>query len=876
MPYIGNRTEAAGTNPTWTSIASSEGNQRAYLAAATVTSGYLTHVGAWLDKTGGDNSTPRVRFGVWANNNGNPGRLMAYTTQVTVGASTNYEAPLAWSEVTNSDNTALRIPANTRLFLGFIMVSPTRNEATMNLLSIKTGGNAALHKRNGPDAPPTNPFGQSTTNNVLAPAIFAVTTNNTAPTATPTSPVGGGSISSNTPILTGVFGDAESGGTLRDRISAYTLEVLIASSNVQVWAQTYMATAAEQASWSFAQTVTTPLTRNVAYKWRAIAADSFGLAGAWSAYQTFTVTAGGSVDSSSATPAGRQNTGAVSSFGGRWSHPSNLSMNRARVEIYPEGGTIGRSSAEVSSFVVNGVTVSTVSNGSTFTLTASDIAPAGNPLPPGNYTYRIVGRATDNGWSTSWVEQSFRVNFAPNTPVLLSPSSGEELAERPTFYWSLDDRDVEDVVGSNVVAYLELTRAGFSPVRIGPISTVQPNSTLMYYQPTSAQMPAPTGVGHTYSWRVQGWDGYLLGDWSSPRNVVYSPNAIASITSPDVGNPALPDITPVVAWTVSGGEMSKARVYLYLPNAANPFFGSPELVYSRNNANAYPTTAAYTIPVGWLRNGGSYEVAVQITTPGATVSVSQRRQFQVSFAGINPPTGFSLGLSRYDRDFEESSVRMVWDISSHAGFVGYVVRRRLTSDDPDNAVPIAYLRSRDRTGYTDHHAPGNVGLVYSLSQVVTNNQGRRQETGLSEVATLVPLTVPTLVSTVDGIDRRAALMYLSTGISGGYRRTEATYLTWGSNGTPIVIGAPYGYGQSVANVSVTLRTDERGTLQDHFADFERIVRSGDIVCLREERSRMFCRISSYTWRRGDVPGTRTIDLALEEVSYDEARDVIVD
>ena len=887
MATIGKLVNAAGAGAQWTTIDSATGNQRAVITASLPVAGFLYRIGAYLKKTGGQDSLPRVKFGVWANNDGQPGALLARTGWVNVGPEGNYEANLAWS---SSDAGAgitaggLRLPLGTRVFVGLIVgTQQARNTAFVQVLSPRSNEQARLYKRTITEGDPTSPFGSNATSDIITtPALYAFTNDNTAPTATPTGPANNSTTSATQPTFTGTFADADFATSSRDRISAYQIEVRQVGQEALTWTGTWPASTGERAANTFSRTMdTVSLIRTRSYQWRVRAADDLGAWGAYSAWLQFAVAAGGSVDSTNAAPNGRQNTGVVTVYGGRWSHPNGLAMNQAKVKVWPVSSPADYRITEtaITSFVTSGA-VSQVPDGSLFTLsTGSQLTTSANPLPGGEYQFEIIGRDTSGGWSTSTVPGSFRVNYPPTTPVLVAPAPDEVTPTRPTLYWTLDDRDQEDTVGANVYAQVELTRVGGSTQTISPIYTVENAETgIMYLVPTPQQIPAPTGTEVTYTWRVRGYDGYLWGAWSAARNFTFSPNPRAQIVTPDTGNPALPSVTPVISWKVLDGQMAKARVYLYTPNAVSPFFGSPEQTYERGSNQAYPTDGVYSIPPGWLRNNSSYEVAVQITTPGNVSGTSPRQPFRVSFAGIDPPGGLFVSTTKYDRDQEACSVSLDWSRSEYNPdrFAGYVIRRRLTSDDPDRAVAVAYIRNISQTSWTDHHAPGNEGLIYSLSQVVINNNNNRQETGATEVTIAIPMTVPTLVSVRRPRDRRAAVMYLATGLSGGYRRTEATYVTWGSNGTPIVIGAPYGYGQSTVSLSITLRTDERGTLQEHFADFLALAQAGDILCLREEYSRLFCRIAQFSWSRGDVPGTRTIDLTLEEVSYDETKDVIVD
>jgi hypothetical protein len=486
-------------------------------------------------------------------------------------------------------------------------------------------------------------------------------------------------------------------------------------------------------------------------------------------------------------------------------------------------------------------------------------------LPPGSFSYQFRGTAVGGGVSPWSPSVAFTVNAAPNQPSNLRPVSGITLAARPRLLWDGSDPDLDDLFGGDVVSYVEITRPDTTVQTYGPISSVDPGSGSGYLDLTSTEAP----VNGTYTWRVRLNDGDVYGPWSAPAIFTLVTAPSITITSP-AENATVVTSTPTIAFSVADGLVSAYRVRFYRPNAISPFFDSGTFV-----VEPAASSQTYLATPGWLENGQLYETDVVITTPGAITSTSPRRRFRVQYPAAPGLTSVDGSPFINERDYEPTSVALTWGITSlpQNEFGGYVVWRRLATETTDDAVPIKLIPNAGQTGYIDHHPPPNTGLIYAVSQLRNVGGDTRSSTPV-EVQIDTVLTVPVLVSMTSPAVLRTPILWLSTGLSMGFRRADATVETWGSGGAPLWVRNPSHYGATSFTLRFTVRSDARASLEQHLAALRAIVTSGDPFSFRTETERVFVRVVPGTWAsRGSTPGTYDISLQLEEIFFAEAADI---
>lgn len=839
----------------WYTLSSGSNNQIAILLPQPSDSLFLHRLGAWMRQ---NSSSPRVQFAVWEQNPSTllPGKLLGYTKGLLVAnTAATYEAPLTWSSVdadTGVAGSGIRLPSGASVFIGAKVLGGAVD------IAIPAGAVAQTIYRKTTSGNPTDPFANSGTQNVKAPAFYAIGEIDELPVVAITGPAT--TVSTAAPTLSATITDPNSGAPGQDRLRWYQLEVRAQATTALVWTYESLATPAERAAAAFSVPYNGPALSQITYEWRARAQDDVLTLGDWSAWSAFTVTNLGGIDVSNAGPTGKLESGIVTTWTARWTHPVPRNAQAAELRVLSDGLVVRTSPTITLSPTVGNNAFITISG------TTAVVATAANPLPSGTYTWQMRAQDTAGNWSPWSSDVALSVNFPPNQPSDLRPVSGSTAAARPLLDWLLSDPDLDDVLGGDLISEWEITRPDTSIVT-GTTNAVDPATGRGTYQVQATDAP----VNGTYQWRVRGRDqsavsaGTGIGPWSAPALFTIITAPVVAITQP-LANAVISTSTPQIAWTVSDGTQVFFRIQLYRAGETTAFYSTGQIPIAAS------TSGTFVIPGGWLKNGLVYDADVTIWTAGGIVSTSPRLRFSVSYPAADTLGAVQAALLANRRDFEATSVVVSWGRTNYpqSQFQGYIVWRRPSHDDPDTALPVALILQPGQTTYIDHHPPPNVPLIYGVTQL-RKSGADVQSSAIVEVQTEVPMTTPVLASVLSGGDVRLAIAWLSTGLSYGFASDDATVKTWGNAGAPSYLRTPEGWGQDSASLSFTLKTDSRGELHEHVDDLKALVKSGHPLCLRTETDRIFCRIrrGGQYLRRGGV-GTMEASLEVEEIAWNEA------
>lgn len=839
--------------------------------------GLLTAFGVYAKRSGSNNS--KLQMGIWEDVAGAPGQLLGFTPVITIGGTAkNYESGLAPygkndARTGNASNALALVPGKW-YWLGLLTVS-----RQTDLYSLAGNTSPATYIRSITSDSLTDPFGTATSSPYYTEIdVYANVRLPNAPTVTPTSPTG--TINSATPTLTATAVIDEIGAPYYNRLAAYQVEVRNKATTALIYQSgLHIASAAERSSAQPALVYNGPALSQDSWEWRIQVQDDAGTFSQWSGWTTFTIANLGNVDATTATPSSKQEAGTVTTWGGmRWTSPTLLAANAVQIRILQAGNPTPVRTTEGTT---GPIALSPTVNNNNFISVADSLAKLTSngqtALPSGTYQWQMQARDTNGGWSPWSSLVSFSVNWPPNLPTNLSPASGSTVAARPLLTWNVSDPDNDDILGGDLVSDYLIQRMvnglpSGSPVT-GTTGNVDPTTGKGYFQTTIAELPSDG----TYQWQIRGRDqsavaaGTGLGPYSAPQTFNLITAAAATITSP-LQNQILQTSTPQISWTLSGGALQVFyQVDFYAnPSDLTPFFSSGQISVAPSSAGTY------TPPGGFLKNGKTYNVTVTVWTSGGTVkATTPKRQFTIQYVSANLVNNVQAIVTLLPRDVEATTVQVSWDQTTYAqgSFGGYIVWRRTSDEAPSEAVPLAQILSVGQTIFFDYNAPPNASLIYSVSQLQVVG-GDIRSSDMTEAPIDTVLTIPVINSLLDG-SIRAAVKWLSTGLSKGFNRDENPVPTWGSHGLPVLIRGPEGYGQQLLSLSFNLRSDSWGQLHEHMADWKALVESGHPVCVRTETDRIFARIvPGGGWlQRGDV-GVYQVTLDLEEIFWSEG--VVVD
>jgi hypothetical protein len=280
----------------------------------------------------------------------------------------------------------------------------------------------------------------------------------------------------------------------------------------------------------------------------------------------------------------------------------------------------------------------------------------------------------------------------------------------------------------------------------------------------------------------------------------------------------------------------------------------------------------FQIPVGWLSNGGAYELIVTPCSSPVLSYNSLRRQLTVLYATPDPlqevnATGVT---ERHDFLASPSSMLVSWRITDYPlnEFAGYVLRRREAGQPAEAATVLRTLTTPGQNSWRDYWLKSRTLMIYGVSQL--RRVGTQiLESPIVEVTAEINLAVPILCSAYDAATYRLPIAWLGDDYAMSSSIPSAKHVTWGSKNRPTGVNVPAENRARRARAGITLRNDDRGSLYDHMADYERMMNLGGPLLLRTERpqEQMYCETEGEPeWQRGTV-GTRKVVLNLVEIDF---------
>lgn len=824
-------------------------NQRAasHLAYTTPDGGWITHLGAWMRSAAADPDA-HVIFGVWLRDaDGEPSTLLARTAAILLPTTAaDVGGPIAWTNpaYTFQTPTALRLDPSQRVMLGWLVYGGDAEVGTV------FGATGLQYLQTVATEMVTNPFLGSVVVGAELPAVYATLQTGTRPNPpTLTSPAADSTTIDVTPTLVGTFADSDT-ALFGDGLRQYQIELREFGTTTAIWSgasAAFVASPAETLAGAFTREYSGPeLINGHSYEWRASVTDAVFDVSDFSAWQRFDLAVGLFVDTSTASPTGKvDGNSAVITWSARWWQALAHNADRLQVRVW-DGATLIRTGPEVSQTVIG----TAVLPGTPFTISAVN-AGIGALTPGRAYTFQIRARDAVTLEYSAWSARvPFRTNALPTIPAPTYPASGAVSANRPEVRFISFDPDDDDVEGTGVVWEIEFTEVATGTVRTASATAFDPATNEVSYQPTATDLPS----AGAYTWRARGLDlsagDFGISEWSASRGFTYTAGPSFTLIEP-TQNQVLSALASEVRWTAPSQTTYRVRLY----TTAGALF--------KDSGVLTGSATSFIMPTTWMVNGGVYDVQVE-SWVGATLSLSSLVRVSVNLTAVPAPTGVQAART----ELVSQSVRVSWDPTTlpTGQFSAWVVQRWPTVLGQAAATTIATLTSPAQLFFDDTSAPSDFSLSYGVKQ------RRLTVTGTADSAvTVAPAPVSVvLISPVIVAIGDASLVFpvvwLGDGLSGSFAPRRSTWQTWGAQGKSFVVTAPGG--AESLSVTVTLRSDDRGPMMQHFTNLKNIVKSGRPVTYRgEHSSEVFTMgIVSFQWRRGAEIGTREATLQLEEIA----------
>lgn len=729
----------------WGAIGTTD--QRASVYNAMPENGWGTHIGGWLGKVpAGSNST--VQLAVWTTDaSKNPVDLMCYTAGITVsvalGDNTGETGDDYVGAVANVDSAlspgtnAIKLEAGKRYSIGFVATVASLRHSMIQSSRLGSAADNKLFYDHFSTSTPLDPNGYTYTHTEGWCSLWIVYVTNRAPVAAVVSP--SGIITSATPDFVGSFTDADS--TYGDKLKSYRIWVRRKSDLAAMWtSSTFSASSGEQAAAQFTRAYGgSALSQGVEYEWQCQVSDQFGEWSAITAWQSFTVSSGGTLTPSSFS--GKQTTQQPGPFVAGWVDGGALNADRARIYI-KRGGEVVLDSGDLTISVASGANIS-ISWATAFGTNALSWG-------VGDYSWEMKARNTATLW-TDPTGLSFSTNAAPGIPSALSPANSAPSSSYPLLACSCSDADSDDTPATLTVKARIKNNAG--TVLQTRTMTYNGTSGKFEYQTIAADLASFA----TYKWDAYSYDGDLYSgeqtveasaSKSSEAVFVYADGPVISISAPTASQ-VLTSSSVSVTWTLtSGGPQQSYQVFLYRD-------ADDLLVY--DSGEQVTATMSHTIPSGYVRDNTAYYVIVEVTSTIPLTALSSARAFSINYTEPAAPANFNATEQLQPFDASPSSVRLTWTATALAGYVQTIIGRRESGQDADNELILARLASQAITEWTDYHAAGDTDYVYSIR--VSEVQGLDTVTSArSEFNVSLSLSNVVLVSIDDPVSSRVALV----------------------------------------------------------------------------------------------------------------------
>lgn len=801
---------------------------------------WVTAIGMWTGRAAAGVNA-QLTYAVWnEQNDGTPGERRGRTSAVAVTAlftgnngGTNIQAG-----VTSTDRSFA--PTNDAMLLmpGEQYVVGFRAALADVAYAVIPGQTARQYRRTVSSGDPTDPFDAAGSAVLGTPAIYLVGTVNTAPDPpTLTAPGNGAALNVTLMAFTGNFNDDDA-VDFGDVMRAYRLELREVGTETLLWQAEYTADSAEKSTGAFNRLYEgSTLVGGKSYEWRAATADFSGTYSDWTAWRPFSINAIGAVSTDDVVqPVAKEESPSGITYDARWSHPSNLSANRVQVRILVNG-TVIKTGPEVTKTVG-----STASPGTLFNIGA--VEGGVGPLAWGvDYEYQVRARASNNLWSPYSARRAFGVNAIPTVPANLQPLSGTSSTTRPLLQLETSDADDDESTGLTV----ELRIKNASGSVLGTFTPVRNPDTDVWEHQTTNAVNQLASFG-TYRFDARSFDGSVYSGYSAEHVFSYVDGPIVNFVLPSEGQ-VLATSTPTISWTVA--NQTKYRLLIYREGTSRLVYDSREQVTAQNS---------HTVRAGYLKDGGNYDVVVAITNVSNQVGNSVRQSFSVVYAPPAALTGLQVSeaFGEFDPSDAPSGVLLSWDQSelSPGSFGGYVVTRRETGDDADDALVLRTIRNVGQHRWVDWGPASNTQYTYAVGQIQRVGADTVQSAAVEDDAIVVFRTV-VVASATRPAQRRAVLRW-DTSRSLDYRDDRSQYQTWGAT-APTILDGPVAYEEFAGDFLIARFLNDPVDPRAVFLALEGLFRGNEIVLVRDERgTRVFGKITAFAvnFRRAGHYGVR--------------------
>lgn len=393
------------------------------------------------------------------------------------------------------------------------------------------------------------------------------------------------------------------------------------------------------------------------------------------------------------------------------------------------------------------------------------------------------------------------------------------------------------------------------------------------YQTTSSADDVPSY--REYRWDAFAYDGYIysglsttaaLAQKSVEQSFTYALGPSVSIDSP-ADHSVLSTSRLEVSWTAA--TQTKYRVLL---------------TDVTNNEVAYDTglvassvVKSITIPSGTVRNNRTYRLTVSVKD-SSDLDGEDVANLTSSFDATSPLTNFMATGYSFDGDAEPSGIIVSWDQTTVP--LNMWQYYRLERVDPTGErTELVKIYSPSQTIYVDSTPASGVQYRFELSQMRLD--GNDYVSSDEQVQTY-SITLPgVVISSVLAADERRAMLHFSSSRSmerkkQTQKRVPLAGQTHPKTGEvlpakPISISsrARWFVYQGEFDLITDLTQGTGITAQDRYDQLMKLDKSGDTVCLRDERGlRIFCKIDDLKliFRRPDI---YTVQMTLTEETFFE-------
>ena len=579
------------------------------------------------------------------------------------------------------------------------------------------------------------------------------------------------------------------------------------------------------------------LTAGVPYSWRTRVRDNKGAWSDYTAWRTFTINAGGAVDTLSGV-GGKQNSIQPTPFTAIWRHANNLNCNRFQHRI-KQNGTVIRTGAEIST--------STAVNGSLGSSWASAFGTYSLPWGAKNLTWEIRARDTANTWSSWSAGRAFHINTAPNLPTNLSPSNSAASPDRPLLRCRATDDDSDTLT---VKARIKSNTGTVLQTR----TMTHVGDGWYEYQTIAADLPD----WGTFRWDARASDGTLWsGTQTAEANAQHSSEAVfiyAAVPNVALTSPLDEESyegTVLVSWLAIPNQQAWRIDCIDLETGVHVV----DSAWNTNTSNSYTITASQ-----WgLRKGKTYQLFVELRDTNGLVGTSSPLTFTIDYPTPNSVEDFVALPDRLGVEETPSTIRMTWKPYEGVDFIRYVITRYL------NGVPrvLTSISNAQETEFTDYIAPTEEEVEYSIILVTMQGIDELYSEPVSSV-TSISIDNVILQSVFNPSDHVSLQFVEDRDFEHIHDGVEV--LAWGAEAPSMVFGTS---NYQRVNATFLLMDGEFYSARHQLDILRNLWRSRKTLCYRDERGRrLFGSITSFSEVDSRI-GTYEVQLEIVQTQYEE-------